>query len=503
MSVAAVRTPAEYESQLRRYLYDRSEEGRAVRVGEKEVSERAEIVARYRDLFSREQLEALHAAEQEASDDDDRERLYRLRKTCEAGVVSAELAEREDALENAILAARVEFKGEELPIRSAQAKLAVLSDYADREELGEATGNRSAEFNAERLEVLRAAEELEAEISDQPDPVARNEEEKGISLRELEAVLAQASERSTGAYVLLRDRWFERLLGPGRDQVPSSYHVAYLRRLSPLEATYTKDRAVEVCMDTVKRLGFDLENEPNIRLDLDDRPQKSPRACVIPSDPPSVVHLITRAQGGLHDYQAFLHEAGHALHYAGVDPALPYTFRNISRDHALTEIYSYIFEAITREPEWHAHYFGLPDDEAVRNAEATTFLEAVLYRRYTAKLQFELDFWTRFNEDGGAPDGYEERLTEATGVRYRADAYLADMDGGFYSADYLRAWIRSAQLRDYLVREIGEDWWRNAETGDRLRALFAEGTRPSSEEIAARLGYQPLDIGPLLVELGG
>ncbi|TMM05000.1 MAG: hypothetical protein E6G02_08065 [Actinobacteria bacterium] len=504
MSVTAVRTPAEYESQLRRYLYDRSEEGRAVRVGEKEVSERAEIVARYRDLFSREQLDALHAAEQEASDNDDRERLYRLRKTCEAGVVSAELAEREDALENAILAARVEFKGEELPIRSAQAKLAVLPDYGEREELGETTGERSAEFNAERLEVLRAAEELEAEISGQPDAVARNEEEKGISLRELEAVLAQASERSTSAYVLLRDRWFERLLGPERDQVPSSYHVAYLRRLSPLESTYTKDRAVEVCMDTVKRLGFDLENEPNIRLDLDDRPQKSPRACVIPSDPPSVVHLITRAQGGLHDYQAFLHEAGHALHYAGVDPNLPYTFRNISRDHALTEIYSYILEAITREPEWHAHYFGLSDEEAAGNAEATTFLEAVLFRRYTAKLQFELDFWARFNEDGGGgPEGYEERLTEATGVRYRADAYLADMDGGFYSADYLRAWIRSAQLRDYLVREMGENWWRNAETGDRLRALFAEGTRPSSEEIAARLGYQPLDTAPLLRELSG
>ena len=503
MSVTVVRTPAEYESQLRRYLYDRSEEGRAVRVGEKEVSERAEIVARYRDLFSREQLDALRGAEQEAADDNDRERLYRLRKTCEAGVVSAELAEREDALENAILAARVEFKGEELPIRSAQAKLAVLPDYGEREELGEAAGDRSAEFNAERLEVLRAAEELEAEISGEPDPVARNEEEKGISLRELEAVLAQASERSTGAYVPLRDRWFERLLGPERAKMPSSYHVAYLRRLSPLESTYTKDRAVEVCMDTVKRLGFDLENEPNIRLDLDDRPQKSPRACVIPSDPPSVVHLITRAQGGLHDYQAFMHEAGHALHYGGVDPSLPYTFRRISRDHALTEIYSYIFEAITREPEWHAHYFGLSDEEAARNAEATSFLEAVLFRRYTAKLQFELDFWSRFNEDGGGPDGYEERLTEATGVRYRADAYLADMDGGFYSADYLRAWIRSAQLRDYLVREIGEDWWRTAETGDRLRALFLEGTRPSSEEIAARLGYQPLDTAPLLLELGG
>ena len=127
----------------------------------------------------------------------------------------------------------------------------------------------------------------------------------------------------------------------------------------------------------------------------------------------------------------------------------------------------------------------------------------MLFRRYTAKLQFELDFWSRFNENGGGPDGYEERLTEAAGVRYRADAYLADMDGGFYSADYLRAWIRSAQLRDYLVRELGKDWWRNAETGDRLRALFLEGTRPSSEEIAARLGYQPLDTAPLSRELSG
>ena len=502
MSVTVVRTPAEYESQLRRYLFERSEEGRAVRVGEKEVSERAEIVARYRDLFTREQLDALRSAEGETGEGDDHERLYRLRKTCEAGVVAAEMAEREDALENAVLAARVEFQDESLPLRSAQAKLAVLPGYRDREELGELAAAASAQFNDERRDLLGVGEELEAEVTGEADPVARNEEEKGISLRELEAALAQASERSTEAYLVLRDRWFERLLGPDRERVPSSYHFAYLRRLSPLEATYTRDRAVEVCMDTVKRLGFDLENEPNIRLDLDDRPQKSPRACVIPSDPPEVVHLITRAQGGLHDYQAFLHEAGHALHYGGCDPTLPYTFRNLSRDHALTEIYSYIFEAITREPEWHSHYFGLSDEDAQQNADATTFLEAALFRRYAAKLRFELEFWSRFGEDRGSPDGYAEWLTEATGIRYRDDNYLADMDAGFYSADYLRAWIRSAQLRDYLIRELGPNWWRNAETGERLRALFSEGTRPSSEQMAARLGYQPLDTAPLLRELG-
>jgi hypothetical protein len=502
MSVTAVRTPAEYEAELQRYILERAEEGRAVRVGEKEVSERAEIVARYRELFTREQLDALKEAEGGAAGAE-LERIYRLRKTCESGLADLELSEREDALENAILAARVEYKGEELPLRSAQAELAVIADYAEREKLGELHGDASAGFNDERMELLRAREELDAELSGESDPVARNEEEKGISLSELSGVLTAASNAADEVYAKLSSRWFDKLLGDDRSEVPNSYHVGWLRRLSPLESTYVKERATEVCLETCKALGFDLTEQPNIKLDLDDRPQKSPRACVIASDPPKVVHLITRAQGGLHDYQAFLHEAGHALHYGNCDPDLPYTFRNLSRDHALTEIYSYIFEAISREPEWHALYFPLSEKQAAENAEATLFLEALLYRRYTAKLDFELEFWSNFGEaDGSLQQSYTDKLTRAAGIRYRPDGYLADMDAGFYSADYLRAWIRSAQLREWLQREVGEDWWRNRKTGDHLRALFAEGTQPTSEDIAGRLGYDPHDTKPLLAELG-
>jgi hypothetical protein len=500
MSTTAVRSAADFEEQLQRYLFERSEEGRAVRVGEKEVSEQAAIVARYADLFSRDQLKALRD-EEEGAEGERREWLYRLRKTCESGLVAAELAERDDELENAILAARVTFKGEELPLRSALAQLAVMPAYKDRDELGELYRQRSAEFNDQRLELLRAYEELEADLSEVPDPIARNEDEKQISLRDLESVLRAASDEIEERFIELREVWFERLLGPERDSVPSYAHMGYVRRLSPLDATYTKDRATEVCLQTLSALGFDLAADRNIKLDLDDRPQKSPRACVIASDPPKVVHLITRAQGGLHDYQAFMHEAGHALHYAGVDPDLPYTFRRISRDHALTEIYSYICEAITREPAWHAEYFGLSEHEARTNAQATTFLEALLFRRYTAKLQFELGFWSHFDQAGTTSEDYEEKLTAATGIHYPRDGHLADMDAGFYSADYLRAWIRHAQLRSYLIDEVGEDWWRSTKTGEILRALFAEGTKPSSEEIAARLGYQSYDTKPLVGEL--
>src|SRR6266511_4010866 len=155
MSTTAVRSPAEFEGQLQRYLYERSEEGRAVRVGEKEVSEQAAIVARYADLFSRDQLRALRDEEARA-DEDQREWLYRLRKTCEGGLLAAELAERDDELENDILAARINFKGEELHRRSALARHAIISDYAKRNVREKLYRQRLADFNEQRLELLRA-----------------------------------------------------------------------------------------------------------------------------------------------------------------------------------------------------------------------------------------------------------------------------------------------------------------------------------------------------------
>jgi hypothetical protein len=494
-------TPDRFEDRLAQFLFERSEEARAVRVGEKETSEQAAIVARYEDLFTREQYAELNAAEDAAPEGDARERLFRLRETCGGGLIVRELAEESDRLENDVLAARVEFKGETVPLRTAQAKLALVDDYAERDQLGGLAADCSAGFNEQRLELLRKAEALEADITGEPDPVLRSEETKGIDLRVLSARLADAARRQDASFAPLRERWVDRILGDEREDEPMSWHVSYIRRMSPLAELYSRERAVPVCLETLSRLGFDLAADSRIKLDLDDRPQKNPRACVIASDPPSVVHLITRAQGGLHDYQALLHEAGHALHYAGCDPNLPYTFRRLSRDHALTEIYSFLVESITREPAWHAEHFELGAEDAAEHAEGARFLEVLLFRRYAAKLDYELELWSDFEHAPAYADTYAQNLREAIRFRYRPDGYLADMDDGFYSADYLRAWIRAAQLRAHLRDSIGPDWWERSETGDFLRVLFLEGTRPSSEEIAERIGYDPLDTSPLLDEL--
>jgi hypothetical protein len=489
-----------FEERLEQYGIERSEEARAVRVGEKETSEQAAIVARYEALFTHEQLDVLRVAETEATGAE-RESVARLRLACQDGVVTRELAAQEDALENALLGARVTWDGGELPLRSAQARLATEPDYARRDALGVAVLETSASLNDDRRALLGSRHELETAVTGIDDPVARNEAEKDVLLRPIADAVDTARVEATGAFVPSRERWLDRLLGPGRDETPASAHMPWIRRLSPLEATYTKERSVPVCLATLRAMGLDLESESGIRPDLEDRPQKAPRACVIATDPPRLVHLITRALGGLHDYEAFLHEAGHALHYAGCDAALPLAFRRLSRDHALTEIYSFLLDSVSREPEWHAVHFGLDEARARENAAAAAFSNTILFRRYSAKLGFELEFWARFTHDAGTADGYEERLTAATGIRYPSANYLADMDAGFYSADYLRAWIRSAQLRAHLRREVGGAWWRLPGTGELLRELFREGTRPTSEEVAGRIGYDALDTRPLVDEM--
>jgi len=206
------RPPDEFEARLREYLSERGEESRALRVGEKEVSEQAAIVERYSDLFTTAQLEALRESERAATGVDERERLYRLRTTCESGVLAARLAPVQDALQNAELAAKVEVDGEELAFRTASARMGTVAEYAGRERLGQAAWDVSASLNERRLELVRAAEEIEAELSGESDPVARSEERKGISLGRLAEVLAPVAAGSDDAYRELAERWLDRLL---------------------------------------------------------------------------------------------------------------------------------------------------------------------------------------------------------------------------------------------------------------------------------------------------
>ena len=112
-----------------------------------------------------------------------------------------------------------------------------------------------------------------------------------------------------------------------------------------------------------------------------------------------------------------------------------------------------LLEHLTIDPAWLERRLDFPRPLEY-GAEGVTQLLWIM-RRYCAKLLYEIEFHQ-------APDvtamqsRYVELLAGALKISPSETDYLADIDDGFYSSEYLRAWAFEAQLRDVPPREVRE-----------------------------------------------
>jgi hypothetical protein len=145
----------------------------------------------------------------------------------------------------------------------------------------------------------------------------------------------------------------------------------------------------------------------------------------------------------------------------------------------------------TDEPAWLSGRLDFPRPEEFA-AEGMLWL-LFYVRRYSAKLLYELEFHA-----GGSfeemPKRYVELLGDALKIEPSAANYLGDIDEGFYVQSYLRSWALEAQLRDHLRTRFGTDWFASREAGSLLRELWAEGQRPTADELLAEVTGAKLEM---------
>lgn len=124
-----------------------------------------------------------------------------------------------------------------------------------------------------------------------------------------------------------------------------------------------------------------------------------------------------------------------------------------------------------------------------------------MVRRHVAKLQYEEALLSGRTSLADAASAYVDCLGNATLVRVSRCDYLADLDDGFYVADYLRAWALEVLVRDYLRTRFGNHWWTSRYAGSLLKELWSTGFEYSADEIAAELGLGPIEFDPLADDL--
>jgi hypothetical protein len=248
----------------------------------------------------------------------------------------------------------------------------------------------------------------------------------------------------------------------------------------------------------VRELGVDPSASGRITFDTGDREGKRSRAFCAPVRVPNEVYLVMRPHGGQTDWNTFLHELGHALHFAYMQPDLPYEYRWLG-DNSITESYAMLFDHLMQNAGWLKRYTELGAANLRPFLRAAGFEELHFLRRYAAKLGYEIALYGGDVTWDALPDLYTARLTSATSFRYSpADAFV-DVDPRFYAARYLRAWQLQALLAETLVERFDSDWWRNPRAGPWIcSALFGEGQRELADEQAQRVAGKKLSFAPLV-----
>jgi hypothetical protein len=453
-----------------------------------------DVYERNRDLFGREAIVELREAA--AGDGETGRRAELLLELAVGGFLGlasaaeeAEIARREAQIE-------LRLNGDAIPYRRAPSEQANESDPQRRAELEAARLELLAEqINPLHRENLERTHILIRELGWE-SYVEACEQLSRIDLRRLADQARRFLEATDPLYEQVMDPQLERVLGKKLAETKRS-DLARFFRAPGLDEGFPAATLVESFARTMAGIGLDLDAQPNVLLDTEERPTKTPRAYCAPVRVPQEVYLVVAPIGGQLDYEALFHEGGHTEHYANVDPSLPFEFRHLG-DNSVTESYAFLLEHLVSQPSWLVS--ALPSADAQAVADQALAVKLFFLRRYSAKLAYELELHGNGADLERMPARYAELLGGASRIDWPSETWLDDVDGGFYVACYLRAWALEANWREALRERFGERWFAEKAAGEWLVGLWRRGQRQRADELAAETIDREIDLAELAGE---
>jgi hypothetical protein len=192
-------------------------------------------------------------------------------------------------------------------------------------------------------------------------------------------------------------------------------------RLQSFDICFKSSDMLTVLRNTSRDIGFDLSR---IILDLERREKKVARAFCAPIRIPEKVILVVAPKNGHDDYQALLHEFGHAIYYSSINPELSFEFKYLG-DSALSEGYAFLFHYLITNPYYLEKHFNFSEHTTRSFLRYMHFIKLYMLRRYAGKLLYEYELHSGASE----PDVlYSKLMGEALKFEHSPVEYLRDID---------------------------------------------------------------------------
>jgi hypothetical protein len=473
-----------YREQADRFIAELDEEFYLHYAGLKETFDLAQIYERHKNLTELDQVQSIGLA---VNGGDRARELWRF--ACEGyfGELTREHAEKLAELESDL---SISVDGEEIPYRMIRPALANEPDRDKRREL-DARGNALLDEHMNPLH-LDAAKTVQQGTHDLGFDNYLELYRKALPTSALDDLAAQCRtflDSTEQLYESWADKLFRTRVGVSLAEA-QRWDVPRLFRAPEWDPMFPADKMVPALEGTLEDLGIDLSSQENVTLDLEERPNKSPRAFCAPIEVPDRIVLVIQPIGGPDDWRALFHEGGHTEHFAHTSRDLSMEEKRLG-DNAVTEGWAMLLQHLTDEPEWLTRRLDFPRPNEYAIEGATGLLYFV--RRYAAKILYEVEFHAA--EDVTTLRGrYAELLSDALKIDVTPTNYIADIDSGFYVSSYLRSWAFEAQLRAYLKEKFGSKWFATREAGSLLRELWGEGQKMRAEEMLKEVTGSTLEM---------
>ena len=473
-----------YRDRVDRFIAELDEEYYLHYAGRKDTLDLEPIYERYPELSSLQQAQALGEA---ADGDRGVSELWRFASENFLAELTREHSEKTAALE-AELEATVD--GETIPYRMIRPTMANAEDRGRRQLLEEARNRLTDEhINPVLADAVRTVNTAVPQLGSETylDLYRRF----GFRLDELADQCRAVLESTEQLYEDTADRLFRARAGVGLAEA-ERWDVTRVFRAPGWDQAFPAEKMIPALEVTLGDLGIDLRSQDNVELDIEQRPKKSPRAFCAPIEVPGRVVLVIQPMGGVDDWRALFHEAGHTEHYAHVSEDLPVEAKRLG-DVSVTEAWATLMEHLLLEPGWLSRRLDFPKPEEFAAEAATGSL--YLLRRYCAKLLYEIEF----HGDGELDEKelssrYVELLGDAVKIEPSPTDYLGDIDAGFYVTGYLRSWALQSQLREHFRERFGSTWFADRKAGGMLRELWSEGHRLNADELLADVTGEELEM---------
>jgi len=259
-----------------------------------------------------------------------------------------------------------------------------------------------------------------------------------------------------------------------------------ISRHAEYDKYFPKEKLITFFKQIVGGMGIDLTKYPNIWVDDVDRPTKGGRPATYIVVCPNDIRVNIKLYGGATDYTSVFHEMGHALHYANTE--VPEYELQAYGDGGLTESYAFLMESLLGDPVFLEEEIGMPAKEAKKFARLSLLGNLSSFRYYCHNFLYE----NYLHQEKPKPEDYYASIVKKDAIypvlpESITYSYLSG-DEQFYGLYYLEAWFTEAVLANYLEKNFGRRWWKDARSGDFLRGLWHRGEEINCTELCQQLG---------------